>query len=150
MVYGPPVTEPATFVAEMLKVYVPATVDEPDSTPDAESRDSPAGNAPAVSANVGAGVPVAVNVNVYGCPTTSADGGAPEVMVGASFTVSRYGPAVTVPATFVADTLKVYVPAAVGEPDNTPETGSRDRPGGSAPAAIAKAGAGAPLAVTAK
>ena len=54
---------------------------------------------------------------------------------------------VAVPAEFVAVTIPVNVPAALGVPLSTPEEELRDKPVGSAPDVTLNVGAGEPLAV---
>jgi hypothetical protein len=58
------VAVPALLVAVMVPVYAAAVVGVPFSTPVVPFSDNPVGSAPAVTLNVGAGVPVAVNVKL--------------------------------------------------------------------------------------
>lgn len=75
------------FDAVTVKLNVPATVGVPASTPPAVSGVKPVGMAPAVTANVGAGEPVATKVCEYGVLTTPA-AGAPDVKAGAALRFS--------------------------------------------------------------
>src|SRR5882762_11205396 len=50
------------------------------------------------------------------------------------------------PTPLLADTVNVKDPVVVGVPESTPVAAARPRPGGRAPLATAKVGAGLPLA----
>ena len=67
--------------AVMVTVDEPGVVGVPERTPVVPFRVRPAGRAPALTVNVGDGVPEAVTVNAYGVPATGAVG-VPEVMDG--------------------------------------------------------------------
>ena len=64
-----------------MNVALPEVVGVPVMVPVDPFSWRPAGSAPAVTANVGDGVPDAVTVNEYGVPAV-APGGVPEVIVG--------------------------------------------------------------------
>ena len=76
-------TLPATFVAVTVNVYVAAVLGSPLSTPASVSVRF-VGSAPAVTANVGAGLPEAAMVDSYITPATPA-GVELVVMTGAAF-----------------------------------------------------------------
>jgi hypothetical protein len=110
---------------------------------------TPAGSAP-VSLNVGAGVPVAVTVNVPAVPTVNVVLLA-LVITGAVFTVSVKLCIAAVPTPLLAVKLMGYVPLvpAAGVPLRTPVAGVNVTPAGNVPVS-ANVGAGNPVAVTVK
>jgi len=148
IVKGPALVEPTEFVADTLNVYVPAVVGVPLRAPALLSA-TPSGSAPSATANVGPGVPVAVNAKLYGAPTAPVAVGAPEVKPGFSPTVIWNGPATSVPAEVVAVTENVNIPALVGVPERVPSAASVI-PSGSAPSPTENVGDGWPSAVSAK
>ncbi len=140
--------EPATFVAVTVKLYGPAVVGVPEMTPVVGFNVSPAGIVPEVTANVGAGLPVAVSGVDTGVFTVRA--GMDPLMVGATVAAAMVPLKVfeAVPAMFVAVTVKLYGPAVVGVPAMTPVVGFKESPTGSEPAVTAKVGAGLPVALS--
>ena len=78
---------PMPLLAVMVPPNVPETLGVPLITP-AGLIASPGGSAPPVTANVGAGNPLAVEVKLYAVPTVAGEVAGPFVITGAAFTVS--------------------------------------------------------------
>src|ERR1019366_1666671 len=116
----------------------------PERTP-AVLKVTPEGKDPD-SENVGAGVPVAVTVNVPAVPTVKVVLLA-LVMAGAWFTVSVKLCVAFVPTPFCAVIVIAYVPPIVGVPLSTPVAAVNVTPEGRAPDSF-RVGAGDPVAVT--
>lgn len=74
---------PAVLVARTVKVKDPADDGVPDTSPDELLKVNPVGREPDCTENVGAGLPVAVNVYVYAVPTVPVVGGVSFTRVGA-------------------------------------------------------------------
>jgi len=141
-------TLPALFVAVTVKVKLPAAVGVPESTPVLVFSDSPLGRPP-VCVHVGAGLPVAVKVKLYALPTVPL-GGLPEVIagaVGAEMVIVTL--LLALPSLFVAVTVKVKLPAAVGVPESTPVLVLKVKPLGKFPVCD-QVGAGVPVAANVK
>jgi hypothetical protein len=135
------------FCAAIMIGYVPLTVGVPDTVPVAALNVTPGGSVP-LSLHVGAGVPVAVTVNVPAVPIVSVALFA-LVIAGAEFTVSvRFWLAFgTTP--FCAVIVIGYVPPAVGIPARTPVAALNVTPVGSVPLSL-HVGPGVPVAVAVK
>jgi hypothetical protein len=102
------VAVPATFVAVMTPLNVPAALGVPLIAPPLASV-RPVGSAPEVTLKVGAGEPLAVTVKLYATPNVPPGGVALVKFgeeAGVTLTVPEGG---LVPATFVAVTEHVYV-----------------------------------------
>ena len=109
---------PALLMAITLKLNVPSAVGMPDIIP-SDDNDNPVGKVPLLD-HVGA-VPVAVSVWLYAVPTVPF-GKSVVVIIGATALVDMAidNAFVSFPALFVALTVKLDVPAAVGVPDIMP------------------------------
>jgi hypothetical protein len=119
-------------VAVTVKVKLPDTVGVPERTP-AEESTSPAGNAPAVTANVcGARPPDAVSVWLYGVPCTPPTSASGKTVTVAHTILNVYVRLPEHSLASVAVTVKVYVPGVVGLPERTPMV-DRLKPGGRDP-----------------
>jgi hypothetical protein len=126
---------------------VPGTCGVPESNPFA-ARLSPAGSTPDVTANVGAGVPVATNMWAYGSPTVP-DAGNALVKAGGAVGADIVMEKLCVDAGSMpleAVTVPVNGPTTVGVPVTAPVDGFKDRPSGNAPAVTMNVGAGVPVA----
>jgi hypothetical protein len=145
-VSDPEVTDPNTFDALTVNVEGPVVVGVPDNTPLDVLSDNPAGKDPDATAKVAAGYPDATNVYEYAVPVTPVGAGLTAVNTGTDPTVIEIDPELTDPDVFVADTLNVYAPDAVGVPDNTPLDVFSDNPVGNDPDATENVGAGFPIA----
>lgn len=135
-------SDPTPFDAVTVNAAVPAEVGVPDSAPVAASTLNPAGKAPADTTNVGAGVPDATIPELYAEPTVPA--GSEEVVIDGTTTTAvtvTVNACESVPALFVAVTVKVTEPAEVGVPDTTPVAESKLKPAGRAPTDTENVGA---------
>ena len=134
------------MVAVTVKLYAPAVVGVPEMTPVVAFNVSPAGSAPAVTAYVGAGVPLPTRVVEAALPTVNA-GIVPLIVVGATGVAATVPVKVRLvePALLVAVTVKLYGPAVVGVPEMTPVVVFNVSPAGSEPPVTAYVGAGVPL-----
>jgi len=128
------VTFPTEFVALTLKLNVPPTVGVPEITPVDVSKTKPVGNLPLEIDHVIGIVPSAASVWLYDCPIMPPGKDAVVIVGGAVMTMLRL--LVVFPAEFVAITVKLNVPIAVGTPVIAPVVSFKIRPAGSAPFAI--------------
>jgi hypothetical protein len=134
------------FCAVIVIGYVPATVAVPDRIPVVASSVTPFGSVP-LSVQVGAGVPVAVAVNVPAVPTLNVALLA-LVIEGAESTVSVKLWLAFGVTPFCAVKVIGNVPPAVGVPDRIPVVALSVTPFGSAPLSV-HVGLGVPVAVAA-
>jgi hypothetical protein len=119
----------------------------PDNTPVEPVSDSPVGREPDATPNVGAGYPDAAKVKVNGIEIVAVDGGVSAVNTGPASTAMVIDPDDAPPAAFVAPTVNVNDPVALGVPERTPVDELSDNPVGSDPALTLNVGAGDPDAV---
>jgi hypothetical protein len=143
---------PEVLVALNMIGYVPPVpaAGVPLRTPVVVLNVTPVGNVP-VSLNVGAGVPVAITVNVPGVPTVNVVL-LPLVITGAVFTVSVKLCVAGVPTVLLAVNVMEYVPTLpdAGVPLSVPvpsKLSLKVTPLGSAPAS-SKDGTGKPVVIT--
>ena len=142
------VSLPTPFVALTVKVDVPAAVGVPEITPAGLSV-KPAGKLPAETSQVIVASPVAASVALYALPSVALDK-AVVVIVGAVPIVGStvmLKLAVSLPPVFVALTVKLYVPIAVGVPEITP-AGLSVKPTGKLPAVISQVIGAVPVAAS--
>ncbi len=132
---------PTLFVAVTANVELLTLVGVPLTTP-ADERESPAGNDPDETANVGDGLPDAVKVYEYGELTAAGDGGLAAVMTGTTPIATVNELVDTVPKAFVAVTVTLKLVILDDDPLNTPVTGVKVKPVGSEE--IDRVGAGLP------
>ena len=116
-------------------------------TPLAESSERPVGRVPELTANAGAGDPVAVTVNEYAEPAVAGDVGLPDVISGTLNTAIVYVAVAGTADPLSAFTVKVADSALVGTPEIRPPV-ERARPSGRLPEETVNVGAGEPVAVT--
>ncbi len=141
------VAEPAEFCAVTVNVYLPVAVGVPEITP-ALLRVSPVGRLPDVTDHVMGVVPVEDKTALYAVPDVPEErlvvviAGLPGT-VGAAIVIVKELDAL--PTEFVACTVNVNVPVAVGVPEISPEALSV-RPPGSAPLVRLHEIVGAPAA----
>ena len=138
---------PAAFVALAVKLNVPAAVGVPDIVP-LPARARPPGNEPPARSQVIGADPVAARVWLYAVPVAP-PGREAVVMLGAIAVavISMESARVTFPEAFVALTVKLNVPVAVGVPDIVPFA-ARDKPPGNVPLAISQAIGVVPVAAS--
>jgi hypothetical protein len=138
---------PCQFSAVTWKLYAPGIVGAPLITPVIGSSVSGTGNAPAVTAKVGAGEPSAVTDRAEEVPTVN-EPNEPKTAVGkrAPGLITPLKNALAEPE-FVAVISTEYPPSSAW-PVIAPVTPWRCKPTGSEPAVTAYVGAGAPSALT--
>ena len=135
---------PTVSVPVIVKFVTPAVVGVPVIAPVVAFRDSPAGNAPAVTAKVEAPVPpVTLTVWLKAVPTVAA-GKVAGVTVIVAFTTTEYACDVVAPTVSVAPIVKLNVPAADVVPVIAPVAAFRDKPVGNEPADTLYVGAPVP------
>ena len=134
------------LVAVMTKAKIPLTVGVPDRTPAVLSV-TPVGKEPEVTENVGAGVPVAVTVNVPTVPSVKVVALA-EVIAGGLVTVKVKFCVASGVIPLLAVMVTANTPFTEGVPDSTPVLLLKVTPVGKEPVVIEKMGAGVPVAVT--
>ena len=118
----------------IVKFATPPVVGVPLTAPVVVFSDSPAGNAPAVTAKVDAPVPpVAPTVWLYAVPTVPAGNDAGLTVI-VAFTTTEYACAAVAPTVSIALIVKLNVPAADVVPVIAPVDVFSDRPVGSEPA----------------
>jgi hypothetical protein len=128
------VSLPTELVAFTVKVFVSATVGVPEITPAVE-RVKPAGNEPLSRLHVMGAVPVARSVRLYAVPTVPPPANDVVVIFGepAGPLIVKVNCLVSLPTSFSAFTVKVYVPAVVGSPAIMPVDVPRVKPVGNEP-----------------
>jgi hypothetical protein len=126
------VSFPTELAALTVKVDVPFTIGVPEITPVVGARLNPTGNAPLSRLHVMGVVPVAVSVCLY-VLSSSPPGNVAMVIVGATGgAIVMENCFVLYPPVFVALTVNVDVPSAVGLPEIAPLP-ARLKPSGNAP-----------------
>ena len=120
---------------------MPETVGVPVIAPDVEPNDKPPGRAPDVTVQLEYGdmPPAAFNVCEYGVPTPPSGKGLGVLIDSAAggliVRTKAFEPVRGVPGVLsCTSTVKLNVPAAAGEPANTPVVGLSVSPPGKAPA----------------
>jgi hypothetical protein len=131
------VSLPASFVALTVNVEVPAAVGVPEITPVSVFSVNPSGSVPLSRLHVIGVSPDAMIVWLYAASTVP-PGNAAVVIVGdtGAGLIVMLNCCVSFPAPFVALTVNVEIPAAVGVPEITPVSAFSVSPSGSAPLSI--------------
>ena len=142
------VSLPALFVALIVKVAVAAVVGVPVITPELLI-DKPAGRLPDSMLHITGAVPEAASVALYVAPVAPS-GSDSVVIVGATAVavIVIESCFVSLPASFVALTVKFAVPVVVGIPEILPVDSSSNKPAGSVPVTMLHSMGASPVATS--